>query len=115
MTSNPGSRMTAAGFAVMLLGVSAGVGSDEHGALLGLVGVLVGASFIAVGVRRMAQEEEQTTPVGPEEFASVVALGTCLHRNLPVVGLAMASCTITAVAGKHLFARVPNIMEKFVH
>ncbi|TVU43072.1 hypothetical protein EJB05_09508, partial [Eragrostis curvula] len=97
------SRMSGAGFIVMLLAVSAGVGSDEYGALLGLVGVLVGAILVGVGVRRMAEEEELTaTPIGHAAFAGAGALirSFFLRRNLAVAGLLLASSAVTAVAGE---------------
>ncbi|TVU43063.1 hypothetical protein EJB05_09499, partial [Eragrostis curvula] len=97
------SGMSATGFIVMLLAVSAGVCSDEYGALLGLVGVLVGANLVAVGVRRMAEKEEPTTtPIGHAKFDGVGALirSFFLRRNLAVAGLLLASSAVTAVAGE---------------
>ncbi|TVU43070.1 hypothetical protein EJB05_09506, partial [Eragrostis curvula] len=99
-TSLLGSRMTAAGFAVMLLAVSAGVGPGEYAVLLGLVGVLVGANLIVLGVRRTA-DEEPTTPVGVAAFAGVGALAASfLRRNLVGAGLILSSSAVTAVAGE---------------
>ncbi|TVU43085.1 hypothetical protein EJB05_09522, partial [Eragrostis curvula] len=94
--SNLGSRLTAAGFAFMLLAVSVGVGSVKCGALLGLVGVLVGANFIAIGVR---MAEEPTAPIRHSVFAAGVGgeLTAFRRRNLTVLGLAMASSAVTAV------------------
>jgi hypothetical protein len=93
MGSNPSSRVTAIGLAVMLLGVSAAVGSGELGLLLGLVGVLVGANTIAAGVRRMG--EDPTTPTYPAVLGALTAF---LPRNLAVVGVMLSSTAVTAVS-----------------
>ncbi|KAK3121154.1 hypothetical protein QOZ80_8BG0647170 [Eleusine coracana subsp. coracana] len=97
MSNIAGSRATAVGFAIMLLAATVGIGSGELGMLLGFVGILVGASFVAVGLR---MGDDQTTPIVHAVFARVNALVTpFLHRNLAVVGLVMASSAVTAVAG----------------
>ncbi|KAK3122866.1 hypothetical protein QOZ80_8AG0619470 [Eleusine coracana subsp. coracana] len=97
MSNIPGSRVTSTGFAIMLLAVSAGVGYGELGMLLGFVGILVGASFVAVGVR---MGDDPTKPMVPAVLPRVGALiAAFLHRNLAVVGLLMASSAVTAVAG----------------
>ncbi|TVU43073.1 hypothetical protein EJB05_09509, partial [Eragrostis curvula] len=80
----------------MLLAVSAG----EYGVLLGLVGILVGANFIAVGVR-MA-EEPTVPPIGHSVFAAGVGgeLPAFGRRNLEAAGVILASSAFTVVAGE---------------
>jgi hypothetical protein len=90
MGDNWRSRVTAIGLAVMLLGVSAGVGSSEPGFLLG-------ANTIAAGVRRMG--EDPTTPSSPAAPARLGGLTAFLRRNLAVVGITLSSTAITAVSG----------------
>ncbi|KAK3121155.1 hypothetical protein QOZ80_8BG0647220 [Eleusine coracana subsp. coracana] len=88
MSNTPGSRATAVGF---------GICSDDLGMLLGLMGILVGASFIAVGLRMC---DDPTTPIVHAAFVRVSALILAfLHRNLAVMGLVMASFAVTAIAG----------------
>ncbi|TVU00949.1 hypothetical protein EJB05_53606, partial [Eragrostis curvula] len=90
-------RTTATGFVVLSLAVIAGVGSGKLGLLLGFVGVLAGANLIAVAVR---MADEPTTPtIVNAVIAGVGALTAFLRRNLGVVGLAMASSAVAAVAG----------------
>lgn len=93
MRNNPGSRVTAAGLAVILFAVSAGLGSGDVAVLLSLVGVLVGASLVAVGVRRIGGEEP-TTQTGHAALAGVLAF------LLPVAGIILASSAVTVVAGE---------------
>jgi hypothetical protein len=97
MGDNPRSRVTTIGLAIMLLGISAGVGSGELGLLLGLVGVLVSANTIAAGVRRMG--EDPATPSSPAAPACLGALTAFLRRNLAVVGIMLSSAAVTAVSG----------------
>jgi hypothetical protein len=97
MGDNRSSRVTAIGLAVMVLGVSAGVGSGELGLLLGLVGVLAGANTIAAGVLKGA--EDPTTPTCPAAPAGLGALTAFLPRNLAVVGIMLSSTAVTAVSG----------------
>jgi hypothetical protein len=96
--STPGSGATAAGLTVMLISVSTGmhVGAGGFGLLLCFMGVLVGASLVAAGVR-MAD--------GPAPIVSVVSGGARAHaafvrHNTAAVGLVMASCAVTAVSGE---------------
>jgi hypothetical protein len=90
MSAHPGSWLTATGFAFMLFGVSAGE-------LLGLLGALVGANFIAAGVRRM--DEDPTTPTSPATPAVLGAFTAFRRRNLAVVGIMLSSAAVTAVSG----------------
>ncbi|CAL5010619.1 unnamed protein product [Urochloa decumbens] len=98
--NTPGSRARAAGFAVLLISVSAGInffGAGGFGLVLCFAGVLVGASLVAVGVR---MADADPVSVVPEVVAGARALHAFLQRNLTVVGLVMASCAITAVSGE---------------
>nr|CAB3480201.1 unnamed protein product [Digitaria exilis] len=76
----------ATGFLVMLFGASVGITfSDATGSLLSFAGVLTAANLIAAGV---------LVPDGPAAFEPFV------RRHVTVVGLAMASCAVTAVSGE---------------
>ncbi|TVU00941.1 hypothetical protein EJB05_53598, partial [Eragrostis curvula] len=90
------STVKATGFAVLLLAVIVGVSSGGLGLLLCFVGVVAGASLIAVGVR---MADDLTTPIGDAVFSRVGALMAFMRRNLGVVGLVMASSAVAAVAG----------------
>jgi hypothetical protein len=86
MGSNPSSRVTAIGLAVILLGVSAGVGSGELGLLLGLLGILFGANTIfAAGAGVLKGGEAPTTP------ARLGVLAAFSLHNLAVVGMILSS------------------------
>ncbi|RLN04919.1 hypothetical protein C2845_PM13G05760 [Panicum miliaceum] len=91
----------ATGLIVVLLAVSAGVNfsGGGFGLLLSFAGVLAGANNIAAGVA-MADDPAPAPPVGPAAFAGARALAAFLRRHLAVVGLAMASSAVTAVAGE---------------
>ncbi|CAO2205955.1 unnamed protein product [Urochloa humidicola] len=99
----------AAGFAVLSLGVSAGVNmisGSAFGLLLSFAGVLAGVNAIAYGfwIARDA------APVGrPAVFAGAGALPAFLRRELAVVGLLVASSAVAAVAGE-TGARVSFVM-----
>ena len=96
--STPGSRATAASLAVMLISVYAGMhfSAGSFGLLLCFMGVLVGGSLVAAGVR-MA---DGPAPIVPVVFASARALAAFVRRNTAAVGLVMASCAVTAVSGE---------------
>ncbi|KAF8662447.1 hypothetical protein HU200_056033 [Digitaria exilis] len=80
----------ATGFLVMLFGASVGITfSDATGSLLSFAGVLTAANLIAAGV---------LVPDGPAAFER--ALAAFVRRHVTVVGLAMASCAVTAVSGE---------------
>jgi hypothetical protein len=83
------------GLTVMLLSVSAGMHFGSFGLLLCFVGVLVGASLLAVGVR---MADGPTTPMVPAVFAGARALAAFVRRNTAAVGLFMASCASTVVS-----------------
>jgi hypothetical protein len=92
MSASTGSWLTATGFAFTLFGVT---GGGEL--LIDLLGVLVGANFIAAGVRRM--DEDPTTPTSPAAPAVSGALTAFPRRNLAVVGITLSSAAVTAVSG----------------
>jgi hypothetical protein len=98
-----GSSATAAGLALTMIAVGAGVSSGGSLVLLlSFAGVLAGASFIFVGVRMVA--DDPTAPTGrPVVLAAGVrlrALVHCLRRNLALVGLLLASAAATATADR---------------
>ncbi|KAF8662446.1 hypothetical protein HU200_056032 [Digitaria exilis] len=82
-----GGMAMAVGFVVMLFGASVGVtfGGGVFGPLLSFAGVLAGAKPHR---RRRAFD-------GARALRALI-----LHRHLAVVGLAMASCAVTAVSGE---------------
>jgi hypothetical protein len=96
--STPGSRATAAGLTVMLISVSTGmhVGVGGFGLLLCFMGVLVGASLVAAGVR-MA---DCSAPIVSVVSGGARALAAFVRRNVASVGLVMASCAFTVVSGE---------------
>ncbi|CAL4997088.1 unnamed protein product [Urochloa decumbens] len=98
--NTPGNMARAAGLAVLLISVSAGInffGAGGFGLVLCFMGVLAGASLVAVGVR-MADADPMS--VVPEVLAGARALHAFLQRNLAVVGVVVASSAVTAVSGE---------------
>ncbi|TVU00953.1 hypothetical protein EJB05_53610, partial [Eragrostis curvula] len=86
--------MTATGFNFLLLAVAVGViGSGGFALLLGFLGLLAGACLIAVRVQ-MADD------LAPAVITGVGGLIAFLHRNIAVVGVALASSAVTAVASE---------------
>ncbi|CAO2205965.1 unnamed protein product [Urochloa humidicola] len=89
----------AAGFAILVLAVSAGVNliSDSaFGLLLSFAGVLAGVNAIAYGV--WIARDAAAAPIGhPAVFDGAGALPAFLRRNLAAVGLIVASSAIAAV------------------
>jgi hypothetical protein len=96
--STPGSRATAAGLTVMLLSVSAGMHFDGFGLLLSFVGILIGTSLVAAGVRM--GDIPAPNLIVPVVLGGARALAAFVRRNAAVVGLVMASCAVTAVSGE---------------
>ncbi|TVU43106.1 hypothetical protein EJB05_09544, partial [Eragrostis curvula] len=94
MRNTQPSRMTATGFNFLLLAVAVGViGSGGFALLLGFLGLLAGACLIAVRVQ-MADD------LAPAVITGVGGLIAFLHRNIAVVGVALASSAVTAVASE---------------
>ena len=99
--TTPGSMARATGLTIMLISASVGINSGAGGGfvlILSFMGVLAGASLIAVGVR-MADGPAPAAPVVPAVFAGSRALAAFPRRHLTVVGLVMASCAVAAVSG----------------
>ncbi|CAO2205952.1 unnamed protein product [Urochloa humidicola] len=101
-TPTPSSRATAAGLALLLISVSAGIHFGAGG-LVGLLlcfpGVLAGVGLVAVGV--LMADDDPAAPVVPAVFVGGPrALAASLRRHLGIVGLVMASCALTAVSGE---------------
>ncbi|CAO2200719.1 unnamed protein product [Urochloa humidicola] len=97
--STPGSRERAAGLALLLIFVSAGINisASAFGLVLCLSGILAGVGLIGVGVH---MADDNLVPVVPAVFGGARALAAFLRRHLAVVGLVMASCAVTAVSGE---------------
>ncbi|CAO2205971.1 unnamed protein product [Urochloa humidicola] len=98
--STPGSRARAAGLAILLVSVSAGINSGSGGFvgfLLCFAGVHAGVGLVGVGV---LMADDNAVPVVPVVFDGARALAAFLRRHLAAVGLVMASCAVTAVSGE---------------
>ncbi|CAO2205963.1 unnamed protein product [Urochloa humidicola] len=87
--NTPGSSTRAAGLAILLISVGAGIGTSCFSLLPCFAAVLAGASLVAVGVR-VADDV-------PAVFDGDLA--AFLRRHLAAVGIVVASSAVTAVSG----------------
>ncbi|CAL4997099.1 unnamed protein product [Urochloa decumbens] len=92
----PGSRARAAGLAILLISVSAGINFGGLGLLLCFAAVIASVGLVGVGV---LMADDNLLPVVPAVFGGARALAAFLRRHLAVVGLIVASSAVTAVSG----------------
>ncbi|CAL5008036.1 unnamed protein product [Urochloa decumbens] len=97
--NTPGSMARAAGLAILLISVGAGInfGAGGFALLFCFAGVVAGAILVGVGV--YMADDDDPAPVILVVFDAERVLAPLLRPHIALVGLVLASSTVTAISG----------------